>query len=67
MGRADTSASGDSDEHVTDHPRDRPRAEVVLATLLRGRAVDLPDWHAYFLDTGLTLGHVAAEGQLQRA
>jgi hypothetical protein len=40
------------------HPGRRHPAEVVVAALLRGRAVDLPDGHSYRLGSDLTLGRV---------
>lgn len=40
------------------HPGRKHPAEVVVAALLRGRAVDLPDGHSYRLGEDLTLGRV---------
>jgi hypothetical protein len=40
------------------HPGRKHPAEVVVAALLRGRAVDLPDGHSYRLGSGLALGRV---------
>lgn len=40
------------------HPGRRHPAEVVVAALLRGRAVDLPDGHSYRLGSDLALGRV---------
>lgn len=40
------------------YPGRKHPAEVVLAALLRSRAVDLPDGHAYRLGADLTLGRV---------
>jgi hypothetical protein len=55
----DPAAPGSAAAMFGIYPGRKHPAEVVLAALLRGRAVDLPDGHAYFLDTGLTLGRVA--------
>ena len=40
------------------YPGRKHPAEVVVAALLRGRAVDLPDGHSYRLGSGLTLARV---------
>lgn len=40
------------------HPGRKHPVEMVLAALLRGRAVDLPDGHTYRLGSGLALARV---------